>query len=150
MFQKKITKKRTKTQIPDFHSGLANGYRNMKFDFHDPEEGEGFDLAAWAIEHERERGLPTFNEYIRKHYDGVVPMKPRETFEEFTNVTEFQEALKRLYKHPDDVDLYVGQELDREWWPGLHIPKAMFIINFFTLFKASVTDRFSLNYNLFW
>lgn len=111
--------------------------------------GDGFDLATWAIEHERERGLPTFNEYIRQ-YKGVVPMKPRETFEEFTNDTEFQQLLKKFYKHPDDVDLSVGQELDREWWPGLHIPRSMFIINFFTLFKASVTDRFALNYNLAW
>jgi peroxidase len=60
------------TQIPDFRSGIQDTYRNMKFNFRNPDEGNGFDLAAWAILHERERGLPTFNEYIRKVYDGVV------------------------------------------------------------------------------
>ncbi len=38
--------------IPDFHSGYQDGYRNMRWDFHDPREGKNFDLAAWAIEHE--------------------------------------------------------------------------------------------------
>ena len=46
----------------------------MKYDFHDPHEGHYFDLAAWGIEHERERGLPTFNEYLRK-YDGKVRLE---------------------------------------------------------------------------
>ena len=33
---------------------------------HDPSQGHNFDLAAWAIEHERERGCPAFNDFIRK------------------------------------------------------------------------------------
>jgi len=138
------------TSIPDFHSGTQDSYRNMKVDFHDPSEvTPGFDLVAYAIEHERERGLPTYNEYM-KGYTGKVPIKPRNKFEDFTTNPEFVEELKRLYSTPDDVDLLVGQELDEEFWPNTHIPKSMLIINFYTLFKASVTDRFTLNYNLFW
>lgn len=138
------------TQIPDFHSGIQDTYRSMKFNFRNPDEGNGFDLAAWAIMHERERGLPTFNEYIRKVYDGVVPFKPRATFEEFTSNVYFQQELKRLYKTPDDVDLWVGQELDEEWWPNTHIPRSMLIINFYTLFKAAAADRFGINWGMFW
>jgi len=135
------------TDIPHFHSGVQNAYRNMKFNFPSPNEGNGFDLAAWQIEHERERGMPTFNEYI-KDYDGKPPIKVRKTFEEFTSNPEWQQALKRLYQTPDDVDLTVGQEIDEEWWPHTQIPRSMLAINFFTLFKGSIVDRFSINYQL--
>jgi len=49
-------------KIPRFHTGTSDIYRNMRFNFGDPEEHTGFDLVAWTIYHERERGLPTFNQ----------------------------------------------------------------------------------------
>ncbi len=75
-------------------------------------------------------------------YDGKVPFKPRKRFEDFTTDPELVNELKRLYKSPDEVDIMVGQEIDEEWWPHAHIPKSMLIVSFYTLFKASLTDRF--------
>lgn len=49
-------------KIPRFHTGTSDIYRNMRFNFGDPQEHTGFDLVAWTIYHERERGLPTFNQ----------------------------------------------------------------------------------------
>jgi hypothetical protein len=83
-------------------------------------------------------------------YEGKVPIKPREKFEDFTSDPELVQELKRLYKTVDDVDLMVGQELDEDWWPNTHIPRANLIINFYTLFVASIQDRFVVQYNLFW
>eukprot|EP00027_Filamoeba_sp_ATCC50430_P019347 CAMPEP_0168540840 /NCGR_PEP_ID=MMETSP0413-20121227/493_1 /TAXON_ID=136452 /ORGANISM="Filamoeba nolandi, Strain NC-AS-23-1" /LENGTH=1161 /DNA_ID=CAMNT_0008570605 /DNA_START=45 /DNA_END=3530 /DNA_ORIENTATION=- len=137
------------TEIPDFHSGVQDNLRNVKYDFHDPSEGDGFDLAAWAIEHERERGLPTYVQFLRG-YTGKVPIRIPEKFEDFSNNTHFVAELKRLYKSVEDVDLTVGQELDETWWPHVHVPRNMLVISFFTLFKGSISDRFAPNYNMFW
>lgn len=104
---------------------------------HDPSQGHNFDLAAWAIEHERERGCPAFNDFIRKvlylsssfislalklalaaeqAYHGKPVVKPRLTFEEFTNNATLVERLRQIYSTPDEVDMLVAQELDPTWW----------------------------------
>jgi len=135
------------TTIPGFRSGTQEAFRNVDWNLGDPENPTGFDLVAWAIEHERERGLPTFNEYVRG-YTGKVPWKPRETFDEFTSNPIYREYLKKLYKSPDDVDLAVGQELDEQLWPGTSMPRSMLIINFLTLFSMASIDRFAPTYSL--
>lgn len=105
------------TQIPDFHSGMHDAYRSVKFNFRshslfemqlscrilivhfhrDPSEGNGFDLAAWAILHERERGLPTFNEYIRKVYDGVVRFKTMTAKKKKKKKEKYRALLERYH-----------------------------------------------------
>jgi peroxidase len=136
------------TTIPGFLSGTQDAFRNIKWNLGDPTFNTGFDLVAWAIEHERERGLPTYNEYI-KDYDGKPVAKPKKTWADFTSNKFFQQELARLYKSPNEVDITVAQELDEQVWPHTSIPLSMMIINFFTLFKGSISDRFAVNYNIF-
>ena len=88
--------------IPNFHSGVAEDYRSAWISYAVPGEGFGYDMVAWTIAQERERGLPTFNDYFRQ-YPGKVPVKVREKFEDFSSNPEFVKELKRLYKTPDDV-----------------------------------------------
>lgn len=90
------------TTIPNFHSGVSEDYRSAWVSYAVPGEGFGYDMVAWTIVQERERGLPTFNEYFRR-YPGKVPVKIREKFEDFTTNPTFVKELKRLYKTPDDV-----------------------------------------------
>ena len=131
------------SDIPNFHSGIDDSFRNVKFDLALPQLGDGFDMAAWTVIQERERGLPTFNEYFRS-YKGRVPVKIRERFEDFTSNPYFVKELKRLYKTPDDVDLIVGLQLDEEYFPGTSVPNTMLITSLFSLFGVGAADRFSV------
>lgn len=135
------------TQIPDFHSGTQDNARSVKWNMGQPEIENYFDLAAWSIAHERERGVPTWNNYMRG-YTGAVPCPPKKTFEEFTSDPYFVKELKRLYKTPDDVDLSVGMELDELKWPSTHVPRSMLLTAFFTLSLLASQDRFALQYTL--
>ena len=49
------------TTIPNFHSGVDESFRSAEW-----YPGGYFDLAALSVFHERERGLPTFNQYFRE------------------------------------------------------------------------------------
>jgi len=50
------------TSIPNFKSGVDESFRSAgKY------RGRPFDLVTWSIVHEREQGLPTFNEYFRAY-----------------------------------------------------------------------------------
>ena len=50
------------THIPNFKSGVDEQYRSAgKY------RGHPFDIVSWSIVHEREQGLPTFNEYFRAY-----------------------------------------------------------------------------------
>ncbi|KAK4221571.1 heme peroxidase [Podospora fimiseda] len=129
--------------IPNFKSGVdenfrsANHYRNVSFD-----------VATWSIVHEREQGLPTFNQYFRAYnlQDPSVPVPIRDTFEKFSSVEETVKNLKKLYKHPDEVDLVVGVQLDEEYFPGTTVPKSALIISLFSLFGMGNSDRFSIGF----
>lgn len=68
----------------------------------DPKWKGGFDIVSSMIQHERERGLPTFNQYFAE-YSEKMPFRQRKTFEDFSSNPEFVKDLKRLYKSPDDV-----------------------------------------------
>jgi hypothetical protein len=130
------------SQIPHFHSGLADELRNVKHKY-----GGLRDLAAWTIEHERERGLPTFNEFYGASYKGKVPIRKRVNFEDFTaNTTEGRYKaflLSQLYKTPDDVDLTVGQVLDEEYWPGTYVTRTAVASSLLSLALNVYNDRFS-------
>jgi peroxidase len=134
------------TQIPKFHTGTSDAYRNMKFNFGDPSDVRYYDLVAQTIIHERERGLPTFNQYYAK-YTGKPAVKPRTTFAEFTSNPEYVKILESLYNHPDEVDLTVGQYLDEQLYPGTTVPRSQLITSLFSLFALGVSDRFSPGYS---
>jgi len=131
-------------QIPNFHQYQ---YRDMDWDFSDPNIHEGFDLVAWTIQHERERGLPTFNQYF-EYYSGKPQVKPRKTFEEFSNNATVVQILKELYDNPDAVDLTVGQYLDETYFPGTTVPRSQLITSLFSLFRLGIGDRFSPAYSM--
>lgn len=50
------------THIPNFKSGVDEAFRTAgKY------RGRPFDIVTWSIVHEREQGLPTFNQYFRAY-----------------------------------------------------------------------------------
>ncbi|KAG1666081.1 Chorion peroxidase [Nymphon striatum] len=72
-------------------------------------EGEksGLDLASLNIQRGRDHGLPGYNEY-RKYCN----------FEKYTSISEMpitdimKQKLRKVYKHVDDIDLFVGGLLE--------------------------------------
>jgi hypothetical protein len=66
--------------------------------------GERFDLAAVDILRDRERGVPRYNEFRRQ-----LRKPPVKSFEELTDVPEWREEIRRVYKNDlEKVDLMVG------------------------------------------
>ncbi|EPE06557.1 animal heme peroxidase superfamily [Ophiostoma piceae UAMH 11346] len=133
----------TSSTIPNFKSGIDESFRSAgKY------RGSPFDIATWSIVHEREQGLPTFNNYFRAYNmqkpSVVVPI--RSTFEEFSTDPEAVANLKRLYKTPDDVDLVVGCQLDETMFPHTTVPTSSLIISLFNLISMGSADRFSVGY----
>ena len=50
------------SHIPNFKSGVDENFRSAgKY------RGKPFDVVTWSIIHEREQGLPTFNDYFRSY-----------------------------------------------------------------------------------
>ncbi|XP_023246127.1 peroxidase-like isoform X2 [Copidosoma floridanum] len=70
----------------------------------------GLDQVAFDIQRGRDHGIPGYNEY-RKH----CGLKSAKRFDDFLDVvpTETVKKLQALYKHPDDVDLFVGGLVER-------------------------------------
>ena len=50
------------THIPNFKSGVNESFRSAGI-----YRGKPFDIFTWSIVHEREQGLPTFNDYFREY-----------------------------------------------------------------------------------
>lgn len=50
------------THIPNFKSGVEEEFRSAG-----QYRGKPFDIATWSIVHEREQGLPTFNQYFKAY-----------------------------------------------------------------------------------
>ncbi|CCL99225.1 uncharacterized protein FIBRA_01240 [Fibroporia radiculosa] len=131
------------TDIPNFKSGIDEAFRSAG-----RYRGSPFDIATWSIVHEREQGLPTFNQYFRAYnsHDPAVVIPIRKRFEDFSSDPEAVANLKRLYKHPDDVDLVVGCQLEETMFPGTTVPSSALIISLFSLFGLGNSDRFSVGY----
>ncbi|XP_013401626.1 peroxidasin homolog isoform X2 [Lingula anatina] len=75
-----------------------------------PPFGLGMDLTALNIQRGRDHGIPGYNFYRK-----FCGLRYAHSFEDFTS--DFADAsviqeLKKLYKHPDDVDLFVGGILE--------------------------------------
>ena len=133
------------SHIPNFKSGVDEAFRSAGV-----YRGRPFDVATWSIVHEREQGLPTFNEYFRAYgkQDPAVHVPIRDTWEKFSSDPEMVANLKRLYKTPDDVDLVVGVQLDEEYFPGTTVPKSALIISLFSLFGMGNSDRFWIGFSM--
>lgn len=133
------------THIPNFKSGVDEAFRSAGV-----YRGVPFDVATWSIVHEREQGLPTFNQYFRAYskQDPAVHVPIRDTWEKFSSDPEMVANLKKLYKTPDDVDLVVGVQLDEEYFPGTTVPKSALIISLFSLFGMGNSDRFSIGFSM--
>lgn len=132
------------TSIPNFHSGVDDAYRSAG-----RYRGHAFDLVVNSIVHEREQGLPTFNQYFRAYNadaSHALKVPIRDTFDAFSSDPQVVADLKRLYKQPDDVDLVVGVQLDEELFPGATIPKSALIISLYSLFAMGNSDRFGVGY----
>ncbi|KAF5250356.1 hypothetical protein FANTH_4456 [Fusarium anthophilum] len=131
------------SHIPNFKSGVDESFRSAGL-----YRGRPFDIVVSSIVHEREQGLPTFNQYFRAYNvqdpDVIVPI--RDTWDKFSSDPEVIRDLKKLYKHPDDVDLVVGCQLDEESFPGTTVPKSALIISLFSLFGMGNSDRFSIGF----
>ncbi|KAJ4039056.1 hypothetical protein NW761_010327 [Fusarium oxysporum] len=123
------------SHIPNFKSGVDESFRSAGL-----YRGRPFDIVVSSIVHEREQGLPTFNQYFREYnaQDPEVVVPIRDTWNKFSTDPEDIENLKKLYKHPDDVDLVVGCQLDEEWFPGTTVPKSALIISRFSLFHGKL------------
>ena len=148
------------THIPNFKSGVDENFRSAgKY------RDKPFDVVTWSLVHEREQGLPTFNQYFRAYNeqgryrvelgfllakltfpDPAVFVDIRDTFEKFSSDADTVAKLKRLYSTPDDVDLVVGVQLDEELFPGTTVPKSALIISLFSLFGMGNSDRFSVGF----
>lgn len=131
------------TTIPNFKSGVDENFRSAS-----RYRGANFDIVTTSIIHEREQGLPTFNQYFRAYndQDPAVEVPIRHKFEDFSQDPEMVENLKSLYSSPDDVDLVVGVQLDEQYFPGTSVPKSALIVSLFSLFGMGNSDRFSIGY----
>ncbi|OAA66830.1 heme peroxidase [Niveomyces insectorum RCEF 264] len=131
------------TTIPNFKSGVDESFRTAN-----RYRGAPFDIVTASIVHEREQGLPTFNNYFRAYNaQGPrvrVPIRTR--FEDFTSDPAALADLKRLYASPDDVDLVVGCQLDETLFPATSVPTSALIISLFNLISMGNADRFSVGY----
>ncbi|TAQ91302.1 hypothetical protein B7494_g374 [Chlorociboria aeruginascens] len=133
----------TSTHIPNFKSGVEESFRSAgKY------RGNPFDIVTWSIVHEREQGLPTFNQYFVEYnkQDPRVVVPIRKRFEDFSSDRQAVADLKRLYKTPNDVDLVVGVQLEEDMFPGTTIPTSALIISLFSLFGMANSDRFSVGF----
>ncbi|KAI1339407.1 heme peroxidase [Xylariaceae sp. FL0016] len=133
------------SHIPNFKSGVDEKFRSAgKY------RGQPFDVVTWSIVHEREQGLPTFNDYFREYnkQDPAVEVPIRDTWEKFSSDAEVVANLKKLYKSPNEVDLVVGVQLDEEYFPGTTVPKTALIISLFSLFGMGNSDRFSIGFSM--
>lgn len=136
------------SSIPNFKSGVEEDFRSAgKY------KGSPFDIVVWSIVHEREQGLPTFNEYFAAYNKGnpgqeapKVQVPIRERFEDFSSDPKMVAELKRLYKNPDEVDLVVGCQLDETMFPHATIPTSSLIISLFSLISMGNSDRFSIGF----
>jgi hypothetical protein len=65
--------------------------------------GLTLDLAAVDILRDRERGVPTYNQFRE-----LFRLKPADSFGDFSDDPSVEAELRQIYDHPDQVDLMVG------------------------------------------
>ncbi|KAI8639097.1 heme peroxidase [Parasitella parasitica] len=101
---------------------LRNGYKQRA-----SELGNGLNTPA-ALEHVEIAGINQarildtcyFNDFRK-----FLRLTTLDTFEDFSEKKEVQDALKELYGHPDKVELYAGLMVERAKPTGLRLPYSM-------------------------
>jgi hypothetical protein len=63
------------TSIPNFKSGVDEAFRSAGSQ-NNSYKGKPFDIVTWSIIHEREQGLPTFNNYFRSYNEQSLSALP--------------------------------------------------------------------------
>ena len=83
------------------------------------------DLPATSIQRGRDHGLPGYNTFRK-----ACGLSGATTFDDFKNEIDPESLAKlaKLYKHPDDVDLYVGGILEAHLEGGIMGPTFSCII----------------------
>merc|ERR1719348_166328 len=75
----------------------------------------GLDLGALNIQRGRDHGLPGYNKYRE-----LCGLSRAETFADLQEINPVWAGnLGKVYKHPDDVDLFVGMLLERRVEGGI-------------------------------
>lgn len=112
---------------------LKNGYKQPA-----SEIGNGRNTPA-ALEHVEIAGINQarildtcyFNDFRR-----FLKLTTLDTFEDFSEKKEVQDALRELYGHPDNVELYAGLMVERTKQTGLRLP--------YTMGRAILSDAVNL------
>ncbi|KAK7496685.1 hypothetical protein BaRGS_00012092 [Batillaria attramentaria] len=89
----------TMVKSESFDSNIATSIVDHLFE-NDPGHAVGFDLMALNIQRGRDHGLPPFNK-LRKFFR----WRP---FRYFAQFGDCGRSLRKVYRHPDDVDLFTG------------------------------------------
>ncbi|KAK4515472.1 alpha-tubulin [Mucor velutinosus] len=112
---------------------LKNGYKQSA-----SEIGNGRNTPA-ALEHVEIAGINQarildtcyFNDFRK-----FLKLTTLDTFEDFSEKKEVQDALRELYGHPDNVELYAGLMVERTKQTGLRLP--------YTMGRAILSDAVNL------
>ena len=78
-----------------------NNYPRALRDF--AKDGESIDIAVVDLLRDRERGIPRYNEFR-----GLLHLPPITDFGELDVSPEQLQAIERIYKSPDELDLMIG------------------------------------------
>ncbi|XP_073819584.1 chorion peroxidase [Musca autumnalis] len=117
-------------------SAITQGLSRFLFRGHNP---FGLDLAAFNIQRGRDQGLRTYNDYME-----VMGHRRIQSFSQLP--PEVGRKLSQVYRHPDDIDLWVGGLLEKSVEGGIvGITFAEIIADQFSRFK--VGDRYYYEYN---
>ncbi|BFG00490.1 chorion peroxidase [Drosophila madeirensis] len=99
----------------------------------------GLDLAAINIQRGRDQGLRTYNDYLE-----LMGARKLKTFDQFPS--EIGQKLARVYRTPDDIDLWVGGLLEKAVDGGVvGVTFAEIIADQFARFKHG--DRYYYEYD---
>ncbi|CAF0786429.1 unnamed protein product [Didymodactylos carnosus] len=123
-----------------FDSSFADQIRHHLFETVENAQAETkrFDLPAMNMNRARESGIDGYNAY--REWCGFKRAKIFEHFSDMMN-SDSIEDLKRVYRHPDDVDLWAGLNMENPISGGLVGPTSACIIAQQFL-KVKQADRF--------
>jgi hypothetical protein len=114
-----------------------HNYPNNLRRFPNPDGVRHFDLAAVDILRDRERGVPTYNEFRR-----LFRLRPAATFEELAGGdTRTADELREVYRSVEDVDLMVGCFVERAP-EGFAISDTAFRVFILMASRRLKSDRF--------
>ena len=117
-------------------SSITHGLSRFLFRGHNP---FGIDLAAVNIQRGRDQGLRPYNDYLE-----VMGQRKIHNFNQLPR--ELAEKLAKVYRHPNDMDLWVGGLLEKAVSDGIvGLTFAEILADQFSRFKTG--DRYFYEYN---